>query len=78
MTFILTGKVGNEESYLLILAAKLSHTVYGVTIGISSFDILGKCTRGRQYVPGGRSSVVKELAYCTSSSVTRISHDPQT
>ena len=54
MTFILAGKVGNEESYLLILAAKLSHTVYGVTRGISSDGrhlILGKCMCGRQYMP---------------------------
>ena len=54
MTFILAGKVGNEESYLLILAAKLSHAVCGVTRGISSDGrhlILGKCMRGRQYMP---------------------------
>ena len=54
MTFILAGKVGNEESYLLILAAKLSHAVYGVTRDISSDGqhlILGKCMRSRQYVP---------------------------
>ena len=61
MTFILAGKVGNEESYLLILAAKLSHAVCGVTRGISSDGrhlILGKMYTWSTIRAGGRPSVV--------------------
>ena len=68
MTFILAGKVGNEESYLLILAVKLSHAVHGVTRGIWSDGrhlTLGECTCGRQYM------LVVELRLLSSLHIVR-------
>ena len=48
-SFLLTGKIDNEESYLRILAAKRSHTAHVVSSGIlldGRHLALGKCSRG--------------------------------